>query len=318
MKRLSFFLLVTTLATVAFAAEPAVLSAPVDLAGGAVHGTLLMPARSAGAMPVVLLISGSGPTDRDGNSAVLPGRNDSLRMIAAGLAADGIASVRYDKRGIAQSAKGAPAEADLRFDTYVDDAAGWCAQLRDDRRFSTVVIVGHSEGSLIGMVAAKRCGASGFVSIAGAGRPAADILRSQLKGKLPPELAAQSEEILSGLEQGKTSANPPAALAKLYRPSVQPYLISWFRYDPAKAIAALTVPVAILQGTTDIQVGVADAERLAAAQPKAKLVVVEGMNHVLKSVPADLKQQMASYSDPSLPLAKEVVPTIVALVKSVR
>ena len=260
------------LASAAFGQQPSsplpVLDVvPVDTS---LHSTLLLPKETEKQMPVVLFISGSGPTDRDGNSPMLPGKNNSLLMLAEGLAMNGIASLRYDKRGVGESAKAMVAEADLRFETYIDDAVAFCEQLRADKRFSAVVIAGHSEGSLIGMVAAKRCNASGFISIAGAGRPAADILRTQLAGKLPPELATQSDAILKDLEAGSTTDKPPVELSALYRPSVQPYLISWFRYDPAKSIAALSVPVLIVQGTTDIQVSVDDAKRLAAAAPQAR------------------------------------------------
>jgi pimeloyl-ACP methyl ester carboxylesterase len=294
---------------------PAVAAvAPGD---NALHSSLLLPKDPGKAVPVVLMLSGSGPTDRNGNSPMLPGKNNSMQMLAEGLAENGIASLRYDKRGVGESAKAMVAEADLRFETYVDDAVAWCEQLRGDKRFSVVVIAGHSEGSLIGMLAAKRCNAGGFISIAGAGRAAADILRTQLAGKLPPELATQSDEILKNLEAGKTTDNPPEALAALYRSSVQPYLISWFRYDPAKSIAALTVPVLIVQGTTDLQVSVDDAKRLAAASPKAKLLLVEGMNHVLKEVPPDREKQMASYSDPTLRLAPEFLVGVVDFVRKV-
>jgi fermentation-respiration switch protein FrsA (DUF1100 family) len=164
------------------------------------------------------------------------------------------------------------------------------------------------------MIAAKRCGAAGFISIAGAGRPAAEVLREQLAGKLPQELALRSDVILRGLEAGKTTADPPSELAALYRPSVQPYLISWLKYDPRKEIAALSAPVLIIQGSTDIQVSVDDAKRLAAANREAKLVLIEGMNHVLKDVPKNRERQLASYSDPTLPLAAGVLPAIVGLV----
>jgi pimeloyl-ACP methyl ester carboxylesterase len=290
-------------------------SEPVELSAGSgtVYGTLLLP-KSTGRMPVVLLISGSGPTDRDGNSKMLPGSNNSLKLLAEGLAENGIASVRYDKRGIGASAKAMAAEADIRFDNYVDDAAALCDRLRKDKRFTGVVIAGHSEGSLIGMVAAKRCNAAGFVSIAGVGEPAADVLRTQLKTQLPPELAAKNEAVLQALEQGKKPESTPPELEMLYRQSVQPYLISWFKYDPAKEIAGLHVPVLLIQGTTDIQVTVDDAKKLAAADPKAKLLIVDGMNHVMKVVPSDRPAQIASYSDPSLMLAPQVVPAIVELV----
>ena len=304
------------LASTTLAQAPPAVPGPAP-ADNALHSTLLLPKEMDKAVPVVLILAGSGPTDRNGNSTMLPGKNNSLQMLAEGLAGNGIASLRYDKRGVGESAKAMVSEADLRFETYVDDAVAWCEQLRTDKRFSVVIIAGHSEGSLIGMLAAKRCSASGFVSIAGAGHTAANILRTQLAGKLPPELATQSDEILKNLEAGKTTENPPAALAALYRTSVQPYLLSWFRYDPAKSIAGLTVPVLIVQGTTDLQVTVDDAKRLAAASPKAKLLIVEGMNHVLKEVPPDREKQMASYSDPTLRLAPEFLAGVVEFVRKV-
>jgi pimeloyl-ACP methyl ester carboxylesterase len=308
-------LMLVLIASPVFAQDPPkIAAAPVDKT---LHSTLLLPKDTSKTTPVVLLLSGSGATDRNGNSPMLHGKNNALLMLAEGLAANGIASLRYDKRGVGESAGAMVAEADLRLDTYVDDALSWCEQLRKDKRFSAVIIAGHSEGSLIGMLAAKRCGADGFVSISGAGRSAADILRTQLAGKLPPELAVQSEAIITNLEAGKTTENPPPALDAIYRPSVQPYLISWFRYDPTKWIAALTVPVLIVQGTTDLQVGVDDAKRLAAANPKAKLLVIEGMNHVLKEVPADREKQIASYSNPDLRLAPEFLAGVVDFVRKV-
>ena len=305
------------LASTVLAQQPALPVSDAAPADNALHSSLLLPKEMSKAVPVVLLLSGSGPTDRNGNSPMLPGKNNSLQMLAEGLAENGIASLRYDKRGVGESAKAMVSEADLRFETYVDDAVAWCEQLRKDKRFSAVIIAGHSEGSLIGMLTAKRCNAAGFISIAGAGRAAADILRTQLAGKLPPELATQSDAILKNLEAGKTTDDPPAALAALYRSSVQPYLISWFRYDPAKSIAALTVPVLIVQGTTDLQVSVDDAKRLAAANPKAKLLLIEGMNHVLKEVPPDREKQMASYSDPKLLLAPDFLAGVVEFVRKV-
>jgi pimeloyl-ACP methyl ester carboxylesterase len=306
------FLTSSALAQQSSAPPPSINAAPVDTS---IHSTLLLPKDTTRPMPAVLLISGSGPTDRDGNSAMLPGKNNSLRMLAEGLAMNGIASLRYDKRGVGESAKAMVAEADLRFETYIDDAAAFCEQLRADKRFSAVVIAGHSEGSLIGMVAARKCSASAFISIAGAGRPAADILRTQLAGKLPPALATQSEAILKDLEAGKTTEKPPVEVFAIYRPSVQLYMISWFRYDPAKLIATLSVPVMIIQGTTDIQVSVDDAKRLAAANPRAKLLIVEGMNHVLKSVSSDKTKQAASYGDPNLMLAPDLLMNIVDFVR---
>ncbi len=301
------------LSSFALGAEEAVqLKTP----GGAIHGTLLIPAAKQ-PMPVVLIIAGSGPTDRNGNNSMLSGPNDSLKMLAEALATSGIASVRYDKRGIGESGAAGKAEADLRFDTYVDDASAWVNLLENDQRFSRVVVIGHSEGSLIGMLAARAAGASGFISIAGTARPAADLIRAQLAGKLPDELAAASERTLKELVAGRTVADPPAALAALYRPSVQPYLISWFRHDPAAEIAKLKIPVFIVQGTTDIQVPVDDAYALAKAKGDAKLAIIEGMNHVLKLVGEDQAEQLASYGRSDLPIAQKLVEAVVESVRSV-
>jgi len=278
-------------------------------ATGTLQGSLVLPAGRT-RMPVVLLIAGSGPTDRNGNSSILPGANNSLKLLSTALAQAGFASVRYDKRGIAASAPAAAREADLRFDLYVQDAADWVRLLRADGRFSAVAVVGHSEGSLIGMLAARQAGAQAFVSLAGPAQGAASILRLQLAGKLGPELAARNEAILSALEQGRPAPDVPPALAPLYRPGVQPYLISWFSRVPATEFARLGLPALVVQGDTDTQVRTGEAEALQRAKPDAELLIVQGMNHVLKSVPADPALQRASYSDPSQPLAPELAPAI--------
>jgi pimeloyl-ACP methyl ester carboxylesterase len=288
-------------------------SVSLETPDGTLAGTLELPARCP--CPVVLIIAGSGPTDRDGNSPLLPGANNSLKYLAEGLAAKGIASVRYDKRGIgASNAAMHGGESDLRFDDYVNDAVGWLAKLRADPRFTTVSVVGHSEGSLIGMIAAREAKADAFVSIAGAGRAAGKIIHEQLASRVPPELLASADRTIAQLEKGERPDSAPPALGALFRPSVQPYLVSWFRYDPAVEIAKLTVPTLIVQGTTDIQISIADAKTLGAAQPKATLLLIDGMNHVMKSVPADQAAQMKSYSDPSLPVVPQLVDAIAVLV----
>jgi len=291
------------------AGEPIVLKT----GSGAIHGTLETP-KDLRFAPVALIVSGSGPTDRDGNIAFM-GKNNSLKMLAEGLAASGIASVRYDKRGVAASAAAGPREEALRFETYVEDAEGWGRILLQDRRFSRFIIIGHSEGALVGAVACRRIGAHGFVSIAGAGRPAFELIGSQLKRNAPPALLAESNAILDRLRKGLTTDRIPPSLMALFRPSVQPYLISWFRYDPARELSRLAVPILIVQGTTDIQVGVSDAERLLKANKRARLLLIEGMNHVLKIVTNQAELQVKSYSDPDLPIAPELTEKVAGFIK---
>lgn len=306
---------VTRASEMAFITEPITAETPT----GKLYGTLEWPQRRS-PVPVVLIIAGSGPTDRDGNSPLLKGANNSLKMLAAALAAHGIASVRYDKRGIgetgkamqlaAEKAKRLLREEDLSFETYIDDAVWWGKLLRADRRFSSLTVLGHSEGSLIGMVAAQRLGAQAYVSVAGAGRPVQQIILEQVKSQLSPELLKATEEILEQLAAGRTVASVPEDLNLLFRPSVQPYLISWLRYNPTKEIAKLRSPVLIAQGTTDMQATLGDAQALAGASPAATLLLVEGMNHVLKTVPLEQDRQVSSYSDPTLPVAPNLITAI--------
>lgn len=294
---------------------PASEAVRLDTGTGVLYGTVERPSSKA-LYPVVLIIAGSGPTDRDGNSAMLKGHNDSLKMLAEALAARGIASLRYDKRAIAESRAAGLKESDLHFDTYVDDAVLWGAYLRKDKQFGPLFIAGHSEGSLIGMLAARKLAAAGYISIAGAGKPAGQLILEQLKGSLGAEALKQAENAVDELEQGREV--PPVPPMALFRASVQPYLISWFKYDPAREIGTLAMPVLILQGTTDIQVSVDDAKLLAKGSPAARLVVIEGMNHVLKEVPADRAKQTASYSDPALPIAPKLVAEIATFVTAPR
>jgi hypothetical protein len=285
----------------------------LDTPTGRLYGTLELPA-TPGPFPVALIIAGSGPTDRDGNTALLPGRNDAMKLVAEALAGAGVASLRYDKRGIGESRDAGFEEADLTFDQAVDDAVRWLRMLEDDARFTGTLVVGHSEGSLVGMLAAGRAGASAFVSLEGAGRPAADVLRSQLRVQLPAELMDEVDAVVRDLETGRTVATLPPGIAAvpqvgqaLFRQSVQPYLVSWFRHDPALVLAALDIPSLVVQGTTDLQVPVEDGERLAAAGKRTTLARIEGMNHVLKAAPAERDANLAAYSDPALPLAPGLV-----------
>jgi uncharacterized protein len=296
------FALFLSIGSLALASEQAM---DLDTPTGVIKGTLKLP-DGASKTPIVLIIAGSGPTDRDGNTPLAAGKNDSLKLLANALSSIGVASLRYDKRGIAASRAAGPSESDLRFEHYVDDAAAWMIKLTKDERFSGVAVMGHSEGSLIGMLAVQRSPAAAFISLAGPAEAASAVLRRQLKGRLPPDLAERNEEILRALEAGRTVADVPPALQALYRPSVQAYLASWFQFSPAMELAKLRMPCMVVQGGTDIQVRVADAQALQTANPNCTTQIIAGMNHVLKTVPSDQQAQRASYGDASLPLDAEL------------
>lgn len=264
---------------------------------GDLYGTLTKPdLPSTKNNTAVLLICGSGPTDQDGNNPQL--KNNSIRFLAEDLANAGIASLRYDKRGIAKSTKAAISEDQLRFSDYIKDANEWVNLLA--KNYKKVVIIGHSEGSLIGMnVAATNPNVSQYISLAGAGSPADEILKEQLANQ-PKMVTDMAYPIIDSLKAGKKVANVNPLLNSLFRPNVQGYLISWFAVNPLKEIAKIKIPVLIIQGDKDIQISVQNAEQLAKAQPKAKKIIIPDMNHVLKRIDTiDQTVQLKTYTDPN-------------------
>jgi uncharacterized protein len=287
------------LLALALAADPAPEPIELKTDTGTLHGVFDLPA-GAGPWPVVFIHPGSGPTDRDGNSGLT--KNDSLKRLGAALRDAGFACLRIDKRGVAASGKAITKEEDLRLTTYADDVTAWVKLLRADKRFTKVGFVGHSEGSLIGTLAAE-AKFDAFVSLCGPGRKLAVCLREQLKKNLPKELNEKSEVIIADLEVGRTVKDTPKELAALFRPSVQPYLISMLKPDPAAELAKLTCPVLVVSGSTDIQATEDDAKALAAAGTGVKAVRVENMNHVLKELKSTVQVvQGISYADPKQPL----------------
>ena len=313
----AIILSLTLLSSIAHAGTPVVLQRPIslDTGSGELFGTLLLP-KSAKPVPVVLIIAGSGPTDRDGNNSD-GGRNDSMKRLALILAKHNIASVRYDKRGVAASRPATPDERDLSIEKYVDDAVAWAAKLKTDSRLGPLVLMGHSEGALVATLATERAGAVALISVAGTGRPVDQVVREQLQDRLPPPLLARSEQLIEEIKAGKTDNDVPEPLQVVFRPSVQPYLISLFRQNPTAAFGQLKIPTLIIQGRNDMQVGVGDAELLHKAKPDSQLAIIDGMNHVLRIVPMDIKRQLASYKDPQLPLASEVTDRILKFLDSI-
>lgn len=289
---------------------------PIEAAGpqGPLRGTLRLPPGRGGVRPAVLIVPGSGPTNRDGNSP-LGLRAAPYRMLAEGLAARGIASVRIDKRGLFGSA-GAVADANaVTLDDYAHDLRRWVQAVRARTGVPCVWVLGHSEGGLVALAAARQSlPVCGWILVATPGRPPARVLREQLRANpanaplLPPAMAA-----IDALEAGHPvdTANLPAALRPLFDPAVQGFLISLFAIDPARLIAGLQQPVLIVQGTRDLQVQATDAQRLKQAAPAARLVLLEGVNHVLKPVASDDRAaNLATYGDPGLPLAPGVVEAV--------
>jgi pimeloyl-ACP methyl ester carboxylesterase len=275
---------------------------------GQIFGTLTTPKKFL-KIPVALIIAGSGPTDRDCNQAMM--QCNAYKKLAYGLAENNIASLRYDKRGVAKSIGAAKSEFDLRFEDYINDAKEWIQLLKKDNRFSKVIVIGHSEGSLIGMIVATN--ADKFVSIAGPGQSIDKALKEQLSTQ-PKEIQDLTYPIIDSLKNGKIVNNVDPSLYFLFRLSVQPYTISAFKYDPQIEIQKLVIPILIVQGTNDIQVSVGNANRLSKANPKSQLVLIDKMNHIFRTAEGDKQANLETYNNFNLPLADGLVKDIAGFI----
>ncbi len=315
--------LVALAASLAAAAQPAadVRETPIEARGplGPLRGTLLAPAK-AGA-PVVLIVPGAGPTDRDGNSPM--GVNAATyRLLAQDLAARGMATVRIDKRGMFGSAKAVADANAVTIPDYAADVHSWVGAIRRTTGVPCVWVLGHSEGGLVALAAAQGGsevqGICGLLLVATPGRPLGQVLREQLRAN--PANAPLLDQALAAITrlEGGGRVDPASlhpALQPLFNEAVQGFLISAFAQDPARLIAATKKPVLVLQGERDLQVGVEDARLLAHAKPAAQLVLLPDTNHVLKAVLTDdPAANMATYANPGQPLAPGLVDAIVRFV----
>ena len=291
---------------------PTVAEEPFTFArdGLTLHGTLAMSRSVSEPVPLVVIVAGSGPTDRNANGPFL--NTNAYAMLAWGLAEQGIASLRYDKRGIGMSAGEGGDPTTLTTDLYVADVAAAATALASDSRFSKVILLGHSEGAGHVLQAANR-GAphAGVVMVAGQGRMLADVLHEQFARQADSTTVAAIDSAFARFLRGEDPGEVPPIARPVIVPQYRNFLRSMAAYDPASEARRFAGHLLILQGTTDVQVTMEDAELLHAAQPGATLVRLEGVNHVLKSIAStDLQAQVETYSDPSMPLATTVVPAI--------
>jgi alpha/beta superfamily hydrolase len=302
-------------------ADPSVNYKNIDVSVKAkdvtLSGTLFQPLKNK-ISAAVLIIAGSGPTDRNGNSVMLPGKNNSLLQLADSLAQYGIATLRYDKRLVGKTKTDSILkEENLSINDIADDAKAMYDWLRQ-QGYQDIYIAGHSEGSLIGMMIAEKSDPKGFISIAGAGRKASDILKEQVDPQVP-NLKNEFDSDIDSLEQGLTVQKVNPLLVSLLRPSVQPYMKSWLPLDPQKIVANLKCPVLILQGTKDLQIKEIDAQNLHNANTTSKLIVINNMNHVMKMVNSDERSEnVKAYSDPQLPVSQELVKAIANFILTTR
>lgn len=260
----------------------------------------------------LLIISGSGPTDRNGNSAVVSGSNNSLKMLAESLAKNGYPSLRYDKRGIAKST-GFPPESETNFSDFVDDAMLAANKLKEFG-YKKIVIAGHSEGSLIASMIVPKVGAIGFISICGLAKNYSETIILQIEQRMPKFLE-RTKEIIDSLKSGESPEVINPTLKMMFRPSVYNFLQEVFVIEPQEKISKIECPVLVINGEHDAQVPPEDGKMLAKAANRSNYFSLDSMNHVLKNTPKDMMSQLSSYSNPNLPINEQLIKTIVDYLK---
>ena len=277
----------------------------------------------AGSNTAVLIVAGSGPTDRNGNSG-LNLNTYCYKMLADGLVNEGFAVLRYDKRAVGASYLPAEEIPHLLFDDYVEDAARCVAWLRE-AGYGKVIIAGHSEGGSIALEVVSRglADVDGVVLLCAPGYAMDRILMTQLSAQLVPShmgLMVQTERIIRSLKGGELVAaeRVPKELMSLFHPTVQPFLISSMACDPCAAIARCSKPVLIITGGRDIQVSVDNGEALLAASTTARHTNFESMCHTLKDAAnGDRVEQLVSvYTNPTLPLTEGLVAEITEFINN--
>lgn len=298
------------------AAQPVERAVTAPGPGAALAGTMLDAGKGS---PIILIIPGSGPTDRDGNNP-LGVKAGTYRLLAEALATKGISTVRTDKRGMFGSRRAVADANRVSIAEYAADGRAWVSSIRRSSGAKCVWLLGHSEGGMVALTAAQQPEAiCGVITVAAVGRRIGTVLRQQLAANPAnaPHLAAAYAAIDS-LEAGKRVdvASLPQPLRKLFAEDVQALLIGLFAENPAALAAKLKVPLLIVQGDKDIQVTIEDAKSLATAQPKATLALLPGVNHVLKIPDGDDRAaNLRAYADPSLPIAPAAIEAIADFVK---
>lgn len=280
------------------------------------YGTLVKPAGAKKNTPLVLLIAGTGQMNRDLNLGLGRG-SDAYKMLADSLAAAGIASVRFDKRGVGASEAALKHDSLLKFEDHILDVIAFLEKIRGSRQFGPIYLAGHSEGALVALAVANRSKVHGVICLEAPGERSDIALKKQLTKNTPGQ-PTEVDTILSQIRAGHRVKVQNKYLVTVFRPSIQPYMSSLFSYDPQVELKKVTVPVLLINGTHDLQVPVENVRLLQQANPVANVKLIGGMNYMLKEVPEELDQNVASYNNPTLPVSAALVQEMIRFCHSSR
>lgn len=303
----TLILLFSLITTLSFAQESSYTETEVRISKW-IDGSLTVP--NSGSDQLAIIIGGSGPTDRDGNQNFA--KTNNLKKLAENLAEHGIASFRYDKR-IVKQIKMRSVDPNIKFDDFVSDAIAVVQHFKSEQKFKQLYIIGHSQGSLIGMLAAQQ-DVDGLISIAGAGQSIDAVIIDQVQ-KTAPMFTEDTKRAFEVLKSGRTTTDYPPALASIFDSSVQEFMMSWMRHDPAVVIKTLNIPILLINGTKDLQVSTAEAEMLQQASATSEIKLIDNMNHVLFIIDGDDQENAKSYNNPNGKVSEELIQSIVDFIK---
>lgn len=272
-----------------------------------IDGTLLELSNDK-ATNLAIIIAGSGPTDRNGNQNFM--KSNSLKSLAEALTKHNIATFRYDKRVVKQILKG-KVDPNIMFDDFVSDAQSIVDYFNEKNTYKNIVVIGHSQGSLVGMLASSK--ADAFISLAGAGQDISMVITEQV-GKTAPFFIEETKRVFGVLKSGKTTTDYSPALASLFNIDLQPFMMNWMQYNPAEIISSLDIPVLIVNGTKDLQVSVEEAKLLNEALPTSEIVIINNMNHVLFTIDGDDLENAKSYNEGFRKINPELITTITTFI----
>lgn len=275
-----------------------------------IDGTLLIPIATE-KPNLAIIIPDFGPTDRNGNQNLQ--KNNALKKLAEGLSANGLATFRYDKRIVKQIRKG-NVDMNIRFNDFITDAISLLQYFKNSDTFNKIYIIGHGQGSLVGMIAAKQ-GADGFISIAGSGKSIDKVIVDQISNTAPM-LTEDTKRVFSIMKGGKTTSDFPLALSSIFDLEVQPFMMSWMAYNPQEEISTLEIPILIINGTKDLQVSVEEAQLLHGEKPNSILTIIENMNHILVPILGDTLENSKSYNESQRVISEELIQSIVSFISN--
>lgn len=275
-----------------------------------VDGTLLTP-NEINAPTLAIIIADAGPTDRNGNQNFQ--QNNAIKKLAEGLSNQKIATFRYDKRIVKQIRKG-QVNPNISFDDFISDANAVIDYFKSQNKYSKIVIIGHGQGSLVGLVASKE-NVNQYISLAGSGKSIDNVIIDQIT-QMDPTLEKETKLAFESLKKGQLTKAYPQALGSIFSADVQPFIMSWMQYNPQELIKNLEIPTLIVNGTKDLQVPVSEAELLKNSSSKSVYKIIENMNHVLFIIEGKELENSKSYNESFRLISSDLINELVTFMKN--